>query len=411
MRILLTLFLVLFAHAVHAERYALLIGINDYDRPTVRQGVVPLSFAAADAEALGTLLGNDYRVRILDNRNARAESIRQEFRYLRGVVQPEDSFLLFFAGHGVRDPSNDETYWLTYNTNLENIDQDGIRLSHLLDYVRDLKAGQKLVLLDHCFSGDVVESFAGAAGANPGPGGDGASSGDGSSRNGPVSGQAQRRIDTEQRRGVFPRVAIQEKLATEGQGLVVLAASSTEAFESPQLGHGVFTEALIRAFETHGADAGDMPDGQLSINELIDFVSGEVRDIANELGFQQEVIDMANAVNLAEWVIASLPPLSEDAAEKAEQYLDILQSWRNRPDGDDDWVTGLTITRCSTILQTWVESLENGTPLDRGRLEIKDKIVEYLEIFLEGDPLLEDSQIASNLEDEVNTLWDRLTPG
>jgi hypothetical protein len=402
MRQIVALLLLIAAAPASAANYALLIGINDYDRTTIKQGVVALQFAAQDALALRDLLkAKDFQVTMLDNRNARAEFILEEFRHLRETIKPEDSFLLFFAGHGVRDPSNGQTYWLTYDTNLENLDRNGIRLAHLLDFVRDIRASKKLVLLDHCFSGDVIEDVAAAVNGTPAP-----AAPDGG-RN--IPARPREKVIDAATRGIVATTAINTEIEENAAGLVVLAAARHVAFESPTLSHGVFTEALIRAFETHRADAGDPGDQLLGVTELIAFVTSEVKAIGQSIGVNQQVMQVTNATNIGEWTVAKLPPLSADAAEQRDSYLRKLASWRNRPEGGS-WISVAAVTICRDVLDAWVASLEGGGTLDPISMRIKDTIKEHMDLVSNAghEPL--EKSTARNLEAEVNRLWEQRPP-
>jgi uncharacterized caspase-like protein len=405
------------AHA--ASKYALLIGINEYSDRAVRQGVVPLEYAANDARSIQGLLSEEYEVVVLENRGARREYILEEFRKLRTRITKDDSFILFFAGHGVRDPTNGQTYWLTYDTSLDELDLNGIRLEHLFDFIRDIKADEKLVLLDHCFSGDVIDDInvTGAAGHSDSGTVDTAASdagGDGTTTEthpeevtsrAPGTLRAEKMIDREQRRGVFPVANIKPQLTSEADGLVVLAAARHEAFELSDYGHGLFTEALIRALQTRRADSN--PDGNVSMSELVEFMGTEVGRLASEANLAQDVIDVVRAINLSDWQVARLPPMSADAEEQKDQYMQVLHGWRNRVD-EDDWITVQTVNICRSVLEKWVESLENDQTLSPAFLKIKKSIESHLALL--NDPRFEAKTIAESLETEVLDLWEADNP-
>ena len=98
------------------KKYALLIGLDNYRYVT--SGIPTLKYAVADAEALGEVLeDNDYQVTVLTNDDAKREDIVEELNKFGFLTKPDDTFLLFFAGHGLKNEVlNKETYWLTYET-------------------------------------------------------------------------------------------------------------------------------------------------------------------------------------------------------------------------------------------------------------------------------------------------------
>jgi hypothetical protein len=313
---------------VFAERYALLIGISEYDIRSIRTGVVPLQYADDDAITMKDLLAKQYHVKELVNGAAKREEILKEFARLREVITKDDSFLLFFAGHGVRDPHNNKTYWLTWDTRLDLIEDKGIRLEHLFDFVSELKAKEKIVLLDHCFSGDI---------AYPSYGGEAA---------------AQGRAGTGQeigiKRGQFEETEIEAQLAARASGVVYLAAARNEAYESNDLKHGVFTEALRRSMSTRLADNGD---GKLSLAELIQFVSTEIPTIAKGISVNQKLVTMRrNVVNEHDWSpVFLLPPPGSEAERIRNASMKVLEKWY-----EQKWIELQTLVECRDSFESWV---------------------------------------------------------
>src|SRR3954447_8112543 len=121
--------------AAAGEKWALLIGIDSL-RAT-QAGINPLKFAGADVAALQQELEKQgYRVTALRDSGAKREDVFGELVRFAAIVKPEDTFLLYYAGHGVRNKAiNHKTYWLTYDATLDRLDVAGVRLPHLLDYV------------------------------------------------------------------------------------------------------------------------------------------------------------------------------------------------------------------------------------------------------------------------------------
>ena len=89
-----------------------------------------------------------------------------ELHRLRDRATKNDSVIIFLSGHGAHDPTYDQTYWLTFDTKLECLDDRGVRLTHLLEYVGEIKAERKLLILDHCFSGQVIREEASESGSS-----------------------------------------------------------------------------------------------------------------------------------------------------------------------------------------------------------------------------------------------------
>jgi uncharacterized caspase-like protein len=318
-----------------AEKYALVIGISEYDYTTVRSGVIRLEYADDDAILLADLLKKEYRVKLLVNEQAGREGILSAFSRLRDEVKEGDTFLLFFAGHGLRDPANQKTYWLTHNSKLDLLEGNGIRLEHLLDYVGDLKARQKLVLLDHCYSGDVSYPAVTAA-ARP--------------ERGPTT------MEPTVTRGLVPVQQVSDQLADRAAGLVILAAARDEALESRTLKHGLFTEAVRRSFTTRQADGGRR-NGRLSLGEMIPYVAEQVDALAREEKFKQKLVTFkSTVVDEQDWEVLELPPEGTEAEIAGRRYLKVLGEWR-----DNGWLTDDTVIECRTAINAWVEERKKVT--------------------------------------------------
>ena len=365
-----------------AEKYALLIGINEYDRGF--QGVPPLKYAREDVRELESALkAQGYTVHALVDDQARRRDILARLRRLATTVKPEDTFLLFFAGHGVREV-NGKTYWLTFDAQLSFLDDAGIRLEHLLDYVQDIKAGRKLVLLDHCFSGDMVDAApalapaataldATAPSASPRTGGGGRAA---------------------LARGVVPADAIKGQIESRAQGMVVLAAARSSAYESEQLKHGVFTAAVLLALKTRKASGDD----KLTTIELINFFeTSEVKALFAEAGSsQQEVAQFLYGKDLASWELASsIPPDdSVEARTKLESYLGTLFRWEQHR-----WLTLAAKVKCRDVLQKWARTFEGGP----GLTEIETTVLEETRKHLDASGVTEET-CARDLQDVLQRL-------
>lgn len=356
-----------------ANKYALLIGISDYEFSTVRQGVIPLKYAHRDAEALRDLLSAEYQVTPMLNREARKENILAELNRLRAIVQPEDDFVLFFAGHGVRDPSNNQTYWLTFDAKLELLDDNGIRLEHLLDYVSEIRANRKLVLLDHCFSGDL--GFEDLTPTN-------------------TTGTAGPRLPTPTAptlsRGIVPDT-LETRVLGRRQGMAIVAAAQAEAFESDDLEHGYFTEAIIRALQTRRADTNN--DGVLTITEFVPFLESELSALAAAAGLTQAAVPIVQTSSLTGWHVATLAPATPEATQLRDQYVARLRSFHQA-----SLMETADLLLCRQLFDDWADSVLNQTPLQPSRQNLLDVIREFLD-----ETGFDDRTVAGSIVDEIRS--------
>lgn len=274
--------------------YALLIGLNEY--LAEMESVPRLQFAVPDAEELGAELEKrNWSTRIVTDDEATRNRIVSELVRLAQQTRQQDTVLVYFAGHGVHDTTAGEhTYWLTYTASLARLAVEGIRLSHLLEYVDDIPAERKVLILDHCHSGK-VENVAAAVG-------------------GPRDAETELQIT----RDLFPADefvgSVQERFA---RGLVVLGSARDEAYEFPDLGHGVFTHGLLEALRDPDSDVDG--NGKLSIAELSGRVKGALDAEAAARNITQVPIEIVTGHDLLTWDVldAALAPGADGSRLRA----------------------------------------------------------------------------------------------
>ncbi len=137
--------------------YALVIGIADYldpeIAPTLPDAVVN------DARAMAALLTNPaycgYRtdqVRLLLDKDASLEAIRDGLNWLSQVTKSKDTAVVFFSGHGGRN--NGQAYLLPYDCTGPDT---AISSDELTSLLKQIKAERLVVLLDSCHSGGAGE--------------------------------------------------------------------------------------------------------------------------------------------------------------------------------------------------------------------------------------------------------------
>jgi uncharacterized caspase-like protein len=343
------------------KKYALLVAINENH---IEGGdLTKLEYAISDAEKLGALLVAQgfEKPRILTEAAAERTDIIRELNWYARKLDASDEFVLFYSGHGVRNSViNSQAYWMTYGAGISSLDASAIRLSHLVDYVREIKAEKKVILLDHCFSGDVVAAPPPPP-ASPPPGG--APPGPAPS---PSPGDTPRdaALPPLQLAKAAQIVRGEIEKQVSGQGLVVLAAARNFAYESDSLKQGVFTKAVIDALESRVADKNPV-DGKLSVTELVTHVSAFVSNFP-PAGRQVPVL-ATSGVDLDRWVFApNLPnpkPVVDPAALAAlairvARYEQVLSRWHQK-----GYVTNDTIYKALALLRQWKRAEEDQARL------------------------------------------------
>ena len=133
------------------ERYALVIGIDDYDPP-----LRPLYHAVKDAAAIADRLRDDFgfEVMLLTNRDANAGAVREVLKQWEAEIKPEDSVLVFFAGHGTNHPDEDrqkEGYLVPAGASDDP--SSWLAESEIVQYAKNMPARWLFLILDACYTG------------------------------------------------------------------------------------------------------------------------------------------------------------------------------------------------------------------------------------------------------------------
>jgi hypothetical protein len=133
--------------------YALVIGIDDYAAPLPK-----LKTAVNDAKSFAGLLTSKYGVQVttLLNQDATRDKILGAITHFRKSLAENDSFLIYYAGHGSYDRATDKGYWLPVDADPDPlITSRDISADDLITEVRGLAARHVIIISDSCFSGDL----------------------------------------------------------------------------------------------------------------------------------------------------------------------------------------------------------------------------------------------------------------
>jgi filamentous hemagglutinin family protein len=135
------------APAMHIKRkLALVIGNNDYRSP-----LPYLEGAGRDARAVGGLLQRQgYQVDQLINAD-RSGTIAALNRLIR-TSEPDDSVLVFYAGHGYIHPGSSVGYWIPTGATIDD-PRGWLSNIDIARFLANMPARQLLLVSDSCFSG------------------------------------------------------------------------------------------------------------------------------------------------------------------------------------------------------------------------------------------------------------------
>ena len=234
--------------------HLIVVGIDRYENPKYQ-----LTYAATDARAfhaavLASAKGIFRKIsaQLLLDGEARRADIERALARVQAEARPEDAVVFYYAGHGVMSegtPQQPSRFYLVPPEVLHLYGDDGglaergLSVEQLQKWSAQVKAQKQLLALDACQSGGAVEQFA--------------------------------------MRGAAEEKAILQ--LARAAGVVVLAATGAEQFatEFKELGHGVFTWALLKGLEGE-ADAGKPPDGKITVKELEAYLNDKVPELTRK---------------------------------------------------------------------------------------------------------------------------------
>ncbi len=225
--------------------FAVVIGISKYDQ--AGSSISNLKYADQDAMSFleflkspaGGALADD-SVTTLLNEQATTKNIRHALFTFLTAAQPQDTVVIYIAGHGAPDPHDPRNlYLMTADTNPEDMGGTAFPMWQMQDvYERVLKAKKVITLADTCHSYGFSGARAGDAGQN----------------------------------GSNLINQYLERYAAKGERAVITASDISESsFEDVQWGngHGVFTYFLLKGLK---GEADKNHDGVVTAGELFAYL-------------------------------------------------------------------------------------------------------------------------------------------
>lgn len=243
-----------------ATLYILAAGVNRY-----ANHAFDLKYAAADARDLAaevqrqqdTMKGfASVEVVPLIDAAATKQGFLAALQDLARKAQPEDTVLLFFAGHGLADGSR--FYLIPHDLGyagprtaagitpkLADIYAHGISDEELERALEPLDAGQILFIIDACNSGQALEA-------------------------------------AEKRRGPMNSQGLAQLAYEKGMYILTAAQSYQAALEATQLGHGLLTYTLLEEGLKQGLADREPKDGNILTREWFNYATARVPQIQLE---------------------------------------------------------------------------------------------------------------------------------
>lgn len=270
--------------------YILAVGINEYANPqyNLKYAVPDAQDFAKEVKRQQAKLGQYERVEVisLDDKEATKANILKSLTDLSAKIQPEDAVIIYFAGHGTAQ--GNRFYLVPHDlgyagsrtkldsAGLQNILAHSISDEELEKAVEGIDAGQMLLVIDACNSGQALEA-------------------------------------EEKRRGPMNSKGLAQLAYEKGMYILTAAQSYQAALEASKLGHGYLTYALVEeGLKTAAADTAPK-DGQVLLREWLDYATTRVPQI------QQEKIDEGKGRQLEQVVSFTNGDEKVDPAKRSLQ--------------------------------------------------------------------------------------------
>jgi len=130
----------------YGKFYALVIGNNEY------ANYVNLKTAVSDATAVANVLNKRYGFDTRLLLNANRYEILSAINDLRDSLAEEDNLLIYYAGHGDLDDSNERGFWLPVDAEPGN-SANWLSNVSISDQLNTMKANHVMVVADSCYAG------------------------------------------------------------------------------------------------------------------------------------------------------------------------------------------------------------------------------------------------------------------
>jgi len=219
--------------------YALVIGNQDY-------GHLPsLKTSMNDARAVEEILRKRYGYKTTLLINANRHQVMTAFNDLRKVLTEKDNLLVYYAGHGEVDKSDQSAYWLPTDAEPDN-SANWLSSHSITQFLNIIAAKHILVIADSCYSGAMTQSSIAR-----------------------LPGQM-----VEEKRKKWLKFMVKRKART-----VMTSGGVKPVLDSGGGQHSVFAKAFLKVLKQNS--------GLMEDYELFRAVSGDVKKSASLVGFQQ----------------------------------------------------------------------------------------------------------------------------
>lgn len=224
-----------------SDLHLVVVGINRY-----RNAALNLTYAETDAKGvIGFFQSADVKklfrsvhVYAALSEQATGTKIRGIFSEVAGKAQPQDTLLVYLAGHG--DTAGEEWYFIPHDVTAPEIEQElrqgGISNAYISESIKQCRAQKVFVMIDACKSGKLVLAM----------------------------------------RSTEARKALVQLARSTGTYIVSASTDQQYAAEIKALGHGVFTYSLLEGLQ------GKAGEKKVTVEGLIHYVKEKLPELTEK---------------------------------------------------------------------------------------------------------------------------------
>ncbi len=271
--------------------YLLAFGVSKYKNTTYN-----LAYADKDAldleKVIQSMKGKGFEniyTKVLTNEQVTPAAIKASKDFVKNA-KPDDTFILFIAGHGMHDKDAEATYYyLTSNADVNNLKATAADFETIEDLLQGIPPRNKLFLMDACESGEIdedeletLQGFKTLEGLGIASRGFKSTTSQTTNNNQPST---KRSYLYQKDRYIY------NDLVRRSGAIVFSSSKGGElSYERSDIENGLFTEYIMKALTTSEADKDK--NGIVSTDELRQYVSEQVAKASGDL--QHPTVDRDN---------------------------------------------------------------------------------------------------------------------
>jgi len=267
------------ASSFSGTKYAVVVGINDYENSDGYY-LRDLNYCVNDANSVYTELNDaGWNVTLLTAPSGSwSNTTKAKIKLAIENISGADTFLFYYSGHGYSD-SSDNAYIIPSdvdNTTESTLTSTSISTTEFSEWLADVDATNKLVVLDSCYSGGFVDSGDSVDGITD------------VQQGWTTSIQTASAIDMAFRFGelLAKNIAAASSDLSSSPLVISAASSEEESIEDSRYGdgHGIFTYYFLQAADTNssGTMYGDSDgDDVLSCIEAYNYTKNKLASDSN----------------------------------------------------------------------------------------------------------------------------------